>query len=233
MSHHVPATPCSSWSLTRGPGGTKHVPAWAANVWGHSMRAVALALSLLLPGGDPRATGTAGHYLPGRALCQAPGPGAWQCPAELQGIQAEATPGVEQGLKFWCTLSGCQQTATMARMPPAHCTSCPHKDWPPPAQLSPETAQLWAGSVGRAGRQEGGKTTTNKPARPVTEKGAGGSGLKARLPRGQEEILGTRATCPDGLSCPSPGATSLSWGLRAPQPPNIPVSSFICCLLLN
>lgn len=47
------------------------------------------------------------------------------------------------------------------------------------------------------------------------------------------EGCGTRATCPDGLGCPSPGTTSLSWGLQAPQAPNIPVSSFICCLLLN
>lgn len=119
---------------------------------------------------------------------------------------------MEQGPRFWCTLSGCQQTAAMGRLWPgchllpssAHSTSCPPKDWPRLADLGPETAQHWAGTVGRAGRQpgqqgqEGGKTTTNKPARPVTEKEAGGwSGLTAQLHRGEEGILGARAVAPE------------------------------------
>lgn len=177
-----------------------------------------------------------GHHVPSRALT-----------AELQGIQAEAAPGVQQGRKFGAASvvpTDCSHGQALARMSPAHCTSCPSKDWPPLARPSPETAQHWASSMGRAGRQpgqrgqEGGKTTTNKPARPVTEKETGG--IRARCPAALRtggdfgsRVRGSRATCPDGLSCPCPGATSPSRGLRAPQPPNIPVSSFICCLLLN
>lgn len=80
------------------------------------MRAVVLALSLLLPGNDLAWLDTMPQAEPSlKPLALEPGCAQT---AELQGIQAEAAPGVEQGLKFWCTLCGCQQSATMGRLWP-------------------------------------------------------------------------------------------------------------------
>lgn len=142
------------------------------------------------------------------------------------------------------------------------CASCLPKCWPPPGltrgpgtalRCASTVAQCWRGELSRrvsgtaslvsGARDEAKRPQTNQP-RPVTEKEAGGvSGLCCPAsPRGQqypwEGGFGRRAaapaaTGPDGFGHPSPGTALLSRGPRALQPLSIPISSFICCLLLN
>lgn len=114
--------------------------------------------------------------------------------AELQGIQAEAASGVEEGLRFWCTLSGCQETAAMGRIwPGCHLPTqrratpsiLQPRDCSAPGQHRGESrTPAWAVGPGRS------KTTTNKPARPVTEKEAGGD--QGSLPGCTEDRRGFR-----------------------------------------
>lgn len=75
---------------------------------------------------------------------------------------------------------------------------------------------------------------TNKPTQPVTEKVAGGR-IRVSLPNltgsgFPEGVLWRQHHAP---VWPRPPLALPSRGPQAPQSLSIPVSSFICCLLLN
>lgn len=103
-----------------------------------------------------------GHHVPSSAQT-----------AELQGIQAEAAPGAEQGLKFGAASAvptDCSHGQALARMSPAHCTSC-HPNtghpWlaPAPRQLSTGPAP-WGeqdASLGSGAGKEAKPPQTNQP----------------------------------------------------------------------
>lgn len=149
-----------------------NVPAWAANGWWHNMRAVVLALSLLLPRDDLAWLDTTSQEEPS-ANPLVLGPGCAQT-AQLQGIQAEAALGVEQGLKFWCTLCGFQQTATMGRLWPGRHLPSVHSAQPETGQPQLTSAlrqlstglELWGeqdASPGSGARKEAKPPQTNQP----------------------------------------------------------------------